>query len=603
MVRRYPYERFIAIRRYGDFAFLRNSNWIIYVCDASGQFNIWKQRSYIGDDAYYAYQLTNFVDLIVRSVYTSKANDIIIFFADEKGNENCQVYRMEVDGWPESITNKPNVRHEFGRECISPDGRYLAFSSNERNPLDMDLVLCDMKSGECVTLTKGGYFIPMVWSRDSRKLLVNECFRLDVFRTMLFDVRTGEGKYIMSIEKRARFLPFAFSPDGSSSYLISNMDREFYGIMEYHFDEERFEWLITPNCDVEGAALSHDGRLLAYTTNEDGYSILRIKNIKSSHEVIIETPKGLISKLLFSYDDAKLALSLGTARRPFEIYVLELKDMLLHRLVKAHIGNIPEEEMVDPEIIRYESFDCLKIPAILYKPKELRAGEKLPAIISIHGGPTAQERPWYSSVYQYLVNQGFIILAPNFRGSTGYGKSYERLIYRDWGGGDLKDYEHAVKWLLNQGYVDSNRMGVFGASYGGFATLSCITRIPDYWRAAISICGPSNLITFTKTIRPEWRRWLEELVGDAEKDREMLEERSPINYIDDVKSDLLVIQGANDPRVIKSESDQMVEKLREAGKHVEYYVFEDEGHGISKYNNLVKMGRMIVDFFERRLKA
>lgn len=186
-------------------------------------------------------------------------------------------------------------------------------------------------------------------------------------------------------------------------------------------------------------------------------------------------------------------------------------------------------------------------------------------------------------------------------GSTGYGKSYEKLIYRDWGGGDLKDYEYAVKWLLKKGYVDKERVGVYGGSYGGFATLSCITRLPDYWKAAVDICGPSNLLTFIKTAPKEWSRYMEEWIGDPEKDEQLLKERSPINYIENVKADLLVIQGANDPRVVKAESDQMVERLRNAGKYVEYYVFEDEGHGISKYSNLVKMGKMIVEFFERRL--
>jgi dipeptidyl aminopeptidase/acylaminoacyl peptidase len=600
MVKKYPYERFIAFRRYYSFDFLRDSDWVAYICDASGQFNIWKQRSYVGDDAYYAYQLTNFIDDVVRELYTSKVDDTIVFFADKKGDENYQVYQMDVNGWPEPITQKPKVRHIPGTECISPNGRFLAFSSNERSPFDMDLIIYDRKSEEQITLTKGGYFLAGVWSKDSRNLLANELYRLDAFRTLLIDVDTGESKYITPPEEKTRYMPFAIAPDKSSIYFLSDKNRDFMGIMTYDLKSGTFNWLITLNWDVELAALSNDGERLAYVTNENGYSTLRVRSVKTGEEVYIDIPKGVIFRIRFSHDDKKLGMLLATPKRPAEIYVLDLEKMILNRLVKAHIGNIPEEDMVEPELIEYDSFDGLKIPAFLWKPKEIE-GKKLPAIISIHGGPMAQERPYYSSVYQYLTNHGFVIMAPNFRGSTGYGKSYEKLIYRDWGGGDLKDYEYAVKWLLEKGYVDKERVGVYGGSYGGFATLSCITRLPDYWKAAVDICGPSNLLTFIKTAPKEWSRYMEEWIGDPEKDEQLLKERSPINYIENVKADLLVIQGANDPRVVKAESDQMVERLRNAGKYVEYYVFEDEGHGISKYSNLVKMGKMIVEFFERRL--
>jgi len=227
--------------------------------------------------------------------------------------------------------------------------------------------------------------------------------------------------------------------------------------------------------------------------------------------------------------------------------------------------------------------------------------------LSIHGGPTAQERPLYdyAGLYQYLANSGIAVIAPNFRGSTGYGKSFEKMIYHDWGGKELKDLEYATKWLISKSWVDANRIGVFGASFGGFATLNCITRLSDYnWKAAVDIVGPSNLVTFSKAVPEHWKRFMAELVGDSENEQEFLMKRSPISYVDNIKTKvtkLLVIQGANDPRVVKNESDQIVETLLNKGMNVEYMVFEDEGHGFTKYNNLVRALKRTGEFFVDKL--
>ena len=193
------------------------------------------------------------------------------------------------------------------------------------------------------------------------------------------------------------------------------------------------------------------------------------------------------------------------------------------------------------------------------------------------------------------------MLATNIRGSTGYGKTYQRLIQRDWGGGDMKDWDHAVKWLHEQDWVDPERIGVFGGSYGGFAMLTCVTRLPDYWAAAVDIVGPSNLVTFAKAVPPTWRRMMKRFVGDPEEEADLLRERSPMTYVENVKTPLLVIQGAKDPRVVKPESDQLVEKLQSLGREVEYVVFEDEGHGFTKRQNEVKAMKLSADWLERHL--
>jgi dipeptidyl aminopeptidase/acylaminoacyl peptidase len=204
-------------------------------------------------------------------------------------------------------------------------------------------------------------------------------------------------------------------------------------------------------------------------------------------------------------------------------------------------------------------------------------------------------------MYQYLLSLGIGILAPNIRGSTGYGKSYQKLIHHDWGGDELKDLEAAATYLRSLPWVDSSKIGVYGGSFGGFATLSCVSRLPDYWAAAVDIVGPSNLVTFAKAVPPTWRRFMAEWVGDPETEADFLLERSPITYVDQIKTPIFVIQGAKDPRVVKAESDQIVQRLRERGVEVRYDVYEDEGHGFTKRENDLKALADTTDFFAKYL--
>ena len=257
--------------------------------------------------------------------------------------------------------------------------------------------------------------------------------------------------------------------------------------------------------------------------------------------------------------------------------------------------------MVRPELVSYPSFDR-KIPAFLYRPTP-RGTEKAPVLLMIHGGPQAQERPsyGYAGMYQYLLSKGIGILAPNIRGSTGYGKEYERLILHDWGGAELRDIEGAWKYLLTLDWVDPVRIAVGGGSFGGFATLSAATRIPDAWRAAVDIFGPSNLVTFAKAVPPHWRKMMAEWIGDPDKEQEFLLARSPITYAEKLKCPILIIQGARDPRVVKGESDQFVEKLRAMGRETDYMVIPDEGHGFTKQKNEFAAYQKITDFLVAQL--
>jgi dipeptidyl aminopeptidase/acylaminoacyl peptidase len=637
--RRYPFERFASVRSYTGFDFLKNDpSWLIYIADTNGQFNIWRQRSSLSPDgeAYASYQLTNFIDDTVRHIFPSPIDNSIVFFADHQGTENFQIYKVEdaFFSWPEPITQNSKIRHEWGAECFSHNGKYIAYGSNENNPSNMLVYVKDItningsNNGTFCVTNKEGWYVPGYWSPDSKKLNCSQLVTLTDYVIWLLNTENGEMvKVIPSEDKvqKGRFTVGPWSPDGKGFYVISDLEREFANLAFYDVDKSKLEWILTPQHDIELVDLTSDGRLLTWTENVDGYSSIFTKNLRNGQveEITNLSSNGVIEDLKLSPDGKRLGIMMTTPTSPSDIYVLNMENTKeddynnknksnIQKLSHSFLGNIPENVLIKPELIKYKSFDELEISAFLYKPKEEEHNvvdnkpTKFGAVLSIHGGPTAQERPLYdySGLYQYLANNRLVVITPNFRGSTGYGKSFEKKIYHDWGGDELKDLEYAIKWLKSQDWIDATKIGVFGASFGGFATLSCVTRLPQYnWKAAVDIVGPSNLVTFAKAVPEHWKRFMGEFVGDPEKEEEFLKERSPITHVDSVSqtTNLLVIQGANDPRVVKNESDQIVERIRRKNMDIEYMVFEDEGHGFTKYTNLVKALKKSAEFLVEKL--
>jgi dipeptidyl aminopeptidase/acylaminoacyl peptidase len=622
---RYAFERFASVTSYTAFDFLTNDpSWIIYIADTNGQFNLWRQRSTLSSEGepYASYRLTNFIDEAVRNVFPSPVDNSIIFFADHQGTENFQIYKIDdaFHSWPESITQNPKVRHEWGSECFSHDGKYIVYGSNKENPSNMLVHVRNMKHNETFCITnKEGWFVPGYWSPDNKKLNCSQLTTLTDYDIWLLDIENNEMVQITPSKNEAeksRFIVGPWSPDGKGFYVISDLQREYTSLAFYDTHESKFEWVLTPEHDIELVDLSSEGTTLAWTENVDGYSSIFTKDLRNGkvEEFTNLSLNGVIEDLKLSADGKRMGIMMTTPITPSDIYVIDIgKDKddnnNVQKITHSLLGNIPENLLIRPDLIRYKSFDGLEISAFLYKPKEEIVNNKLQkfgAILSVHGGPTAQERPLYdySGLYQYLANNRLAIIAPNFRGSKGYGKGFEKKIYHDWGGNELKDLEYAVKWLISQKEIDPKRIGVFGASFGGFAALSCISRLPQYnWKAAVDIVGPSNLVTFAKAVPEHWKRFMGELVGDPEKEESFLKERSPITYVDNINptTNLLVIQGANDPRVVKSESDQIVERLRSKSIDVEYMVFEDEGHGFTKYSNLVRALKRSAEFLVNNL--
>ncbi len=600
-------EQFFATRRFSSvLAFTADGAHLLFAGNISGQFNLWR----VPVEGGWPDQLTSFSDETVRGVGVSPTDGRIVLCADHDGDEFHQLYLLDSDhGWPDKLTDEPEVQHYVGGAAWSPDGTKFAYAANARNPSDMEVWVRDAASGETrVVFGQGMFSFPGRFSPDGSKLLALDFRNNSDASIHLVDLETGETRELTPHDDEAMFVPGPWAQDGSGFYMITDAGSEFRGLAFYDLASDRYEWVAEPTQDVDDVTASTDGRVLAWLVNDNGYDRLRLRDLENGRDLPEpDLPAGARPHLTgaepplaLSADGRHAALILSTPRRPPEAWIVETATGKVTPVTDSRMGGLYEDDLVDVELVSYPSFDGRKIPAWLYRPD---MDGRVPVVLSIHGGPEAQERPIYQPLYQYLLSRGIAVLATNIRGSTGYGKSYQRLVQRDWGGGDMQDWEHAVKWLREQDWAEPERIGVYGGSYGGFAVLTCVTRLPQYWAAAVDIFGPSNLVTFAKAVPPTWKRFIARFVGDPETEADFLMERSPITYAENVQTPLLVIQGATDPRVVKGESDQLVEKLESLGREVEYVVFDDEGHGFTKRPNELKAYSLAAEWLEKHLVA
>ncbi len=603
------YERFAAVRNISSLDITNDGKWLLYTINTSGQLNLWKQRIIIEDKDDFIppapVQLTDIMEGAVRSVNVSPDNKTAVVSIDTLGNEMMQIYRVPIDeGWHYPLIRDPSHRFIPGIKPFSKDGKYLAYSSDIKNPYFLSVFIYDFWRGESKCVMSGEHtYMPVLFSEDGRFLVVSQ-INLNIDNDLfIVDIESGENRRLTPHrEDFAIFLPVAFV-NSETLLLITNYNSEFAGLYTMNLNTCQLTPLLKLEHDIEHACYVKKRETVFLTVNEGGYSRLFSYDMRRgkllTHRIVGDV---VCYQMAVSENGDVVGLLLASSVSPTSIYVFNPEKSIIRRMTQTYLGGIPEEKMIRPLRVSYKTHDGLKIEGWLYIPEVVPAGGA-PCVLSIHGGPEAQERPnyAYNGFYQYLLSRGIAVFAPNIRGSTGYGKSFQKLIYRKWGTDDILDIYHAYLFLSSHPSINRDKIGIFGGSYGGFAVLSAITQFPEIWRVAVDIFGPSNLITFCRSVPPFWKPFIKIMVGDPEEDAEMLSVRSPINYIEKIQCPLLIIHGANDPRVVKSESDQIVEKLRSYGKTVEYMVFEDEGHGFTKPANYLKALKASAEFLIKYL--
>ena len=591
-----PFERYAQHWIYGAVAWL-GTDAVVYTSNGTGQYNLWHQAVGARGEAGYARPLTMYRDQAVRAIVPAPDLRSVFFGADQNGDEQFQIYQVPIGGGdPRPITADRSVRHELGSGAVSSDGRRLLYADNARSRSDFDVVVQDLlRNTQKRPLPPGYLWDSPRWDPSGRRFSVIRTESNTRRRTFVHDLKRGTTTEVLPHDTEEVVLAQGWTPDGRGLLVLSNLGGDFRRLEHVDLAEGRTKRLIDGPHDVDGAYVSpRSGRVFALV-NERGYARLQVGRTTGDFHRIAGPPAGCAlpgfvgQSVDLDAPGRRGVMIWHTGTRPAEITVVPLGAGRPTTLTESMAGGVPGGPLRPPRLVHFRSFDGREIPAFYYAPTRRSRGPA-PAVLSIHGGPEVQERPaWmYSGLYAYLTAWGVHVLAPNIRGSTGYGTTYQKLIHHDWGGNELKDLKAAAEWLGARPEIDRGRLGVFGGSFGGFATLSCLSRLPEYWKVGVDIFGPSNLVTFVKTVPPFWMRFMDEWVGNPMTEAKFLRDRSPISYIDQVRADVLIIQGANDPRVNQAESDQMVEELRARGRHVDYLVFPDEGHGFTRMENALR---------------
>ena len=574
---------------------------IAFLATITGTPQVWQVPNNDGPIQWPA-QLTFGADR-VQMVRYAPVGSQLIYGRDVGGNEKMQLFLLDPESGDETALTAGYEAATHGFCDWSADGKSILFTANRRDPGLFDLYVQTLGGDARLIWQNDTPLVPteIMFSPDSQQVIAS--WMLGSFEQIVYeiDLQTGDSRQLMVSDQPARFRSLCYTPDGNSVYLCTDQDSDFLYLAQLELSTQNLEKLVAPDWDVEACALSPDGNVLAYAVNVDGYSELYALDLQA---VTTQSPENfkvgvLVGNffsgpaLTFTPDSQSLLFACSASTRATNVYQWHLHDSHVTPITAAGQGGLPADAFVEPDLIRYPTFDEQHIPAFLYRPKH--AGPH-PIIVDVHGGPESQSRPEFKALEQFLVNSGYALLIPNVRGSTGYGKHYSHLDDVEKRLDSVADLAAAVEWLREQPDIDGDRIIIYGRSYGGFMVLSAITEYPDLWAAAIESVGISDFVTFLENTSTYRRTHREQEYGTLEQHRSELRHISPIHKVNQIRVPLLIQHGENDPRVPVDESRQIAAALRARGITVELLIFDDEGHGISKLPNQLAFGQAIIDF-------
>ena len=539
-------------------------------------------------------QLTFFPDPVREAIFDPTRDDSLVFVKDIGGGEWYQFYRFDIASG--EITLLTDGKSRNTNLLFEHHGSRLAYTSTRRNNQDTDLYLMDIhqpKTDHMLAQLKGGGWAPTDFSRDGTRLLLLEELSINQSNLYLVDVATGEKKQITPEQQAVQQVFYGnavFSRDGKGIYLTTDRDSDFQRLTYFDLATMTPRYLTTGiPWDVEHFDLSEDGKTIAFSTNENGLSKLYLLDTASNKiRPVPDVPAGVIDNLAFHTNSEDVGFSLTSARSPLDAFSLNIKSGRIERWTRSETGGLNTVNFREPELVSWKSFDGRMITGFLYTPDPAKFPGKRPVIVGIHGGPEGQSRPYYMGRNNYILNElGVAIIAPNVRGSTGYGKQFTTLdngFHRD---DTYKDIGALLDWIGTQPSLDPNRIMVIGGSYGGHMTWATAAFYSDKIRCAMPIVGMSNLVTFLEHTEA-YRRDLRRVEYGDERDpamRAYLEKIAPMNHLESMHKPIFAVVGKNDPRVPWSESRQILDKLIAQGTPTWFMMANDEGHGYAKKKN------------------
>jgi dipeptidyl aminopeptidase/acylaminoacyl peptidase len=555
-------------------------------------------------------QLTFFKDRVAGGSFRPHSGEFVVFSQDQGGNEFHQLYRYDLDSGKVTLLTDGKSRNI--NALWSNRGEWLAYTSTRRNGRDTDIYLINPAQPESdrllVQMEGGGWFI-QDWSPDDSALLLQEYVSINQSHLHLVDVKNGERKLITEHgETKIAYRHAQFAKRGRIIFASTDHDSEFLRLNRIDLATGRHTPLTGHiNWDIESFELSPDGNMIAFIVNENGVGVLRLLNTRTGKELRPPAiPVGIASNLKWHENGRDLAFNLSSAQSPSDVYSVDVRSGKVERWTQSEIGGLDPAQFVSPELVTIPSFDGLPVSGFLYRPDPAKFPGKRPVLIMIHGGPESQSRPGFQARNNYYLNElGLALLYPNVRGSRGYGKHFLQLDNGFKREDSVKDIGAFIDWVKSEPGLDSDRIGVYGGSYGGYMVLASMIHFGDQLRAGIDVVGISNFVTFLKNTQ-DYRRDLRRAEYGDERDpamREFLEKISPTARAPEIKKPLFVVQGQNDPRVPVTESEQMVRAIRESGGQVWYLMARDEGHGFAKKSNADYQFLAMILFLREQLLA
>lgn len=604
----YPIERYLNIRMAYAPSIRADGQALAFLTNIVGMPQVWQVP--LDPDAPYPLwpeQRTFGADRVQGAWFSPASGDRRLIFArDTGGNENAQLFLLDPDGVERNLTaGHEAAMHIFG--AWVPDGSGIVFAANRREPGLFDLYVQRLDGAARLVWENDapGYLRSMDLAPDGSRVAfarMASSFSADLLEV---ELESGVARRLAPAAPPARYAFPQYAGDGESLFLLTDQDADFVYLAQLQLDTGELTALDAPDWDCEYLALSPDRRRLAYCVNEGGTSRLVLRDADTGgfrHAPLRHAPGvvGFLDEVLaFAPDSSGLAFSQTSATRAPDIYYWDFaRDKVRARTRSSHAG-IPGPSFVAPELVRYPSFDGRDIPAWFYRPEA--TSDDMPVVVMVHGGPESQYRPYFNFLAEYFVHYGYAVLAPNVRGSTGYGKEYSHLDDVEKRMDSVEDLAYAARWLKTQPGIDGDRLAVYGGSYGGFMVLATLTAHPDLWAAGVNIVGISNLATFLENTSDYRRAHRAAEYGSLARDRDFLERIAPVNHLNKVRAPLMVIHGANDPRVPLSEAEQLVQALRAREVPVEFLVFDDEGHGLVKLKNKLVAFPRVVEFLAEHM--
>lgn len=533
--------------------------------------------------------------------------DNFIYSADKGGNENSHLYLQKTDGAVKDLT--PGEKEKADFFGWTKDKKSCYYISNVRNPKFFDVYKMDTADWKPKMLYKNDSGLDVGGiSFNERYMVLTKSITTDKNEMYLFDAQTKTTKKLSADSLGdATYSPAGFEPNDEYLYYTTNEGNDFSYVIKYKLADGTKEKFYSTSWDVAFMFISENGKYHVIGINEDARNKVLLFDHATGKELEMpKPPSGYIGGVTISPGETKMLLTVVSDRSSANKFLYNIETKELKQLTKTLTSEVNSDDLVDAEIVRFKSFDGLEIPAVYYKPHHASSSTKVPALIWVHGGPGGQSRAGYSNAIQYYVNHGYAILAVNNRGSSGYGKAFYKMDNQNHGDKDLKDCVWGKKWLAQQEYIDSSKIGIYGGSYGGFMSLAGIIQYPTEFAVGVDVYGVANWIRTLKSIPSYWesfRKALYDEMGNPHSaDSLRLKNISPLYNTDKIKTPLLVLQGANDPRVLQIESDEIVAGAKKNGTPVEYVLFPDEGHGFLKKENQIKAAGETLKFLNKYLK-